>query len=496
LIEQRIEQGSAPDPRELRHRAATLASDRLRDAQKSSQIYLALLEEDPTDTRASDALRVSLLETERWADLAGLLGTLIDVAQTSEERITLRLELASLHVERFENTDAAIEQLRLVLDEDPGNADAVLALSRLYEKSSRDEDLAELLSQQIDAAQGRGDVPAAVKLLGRLGEVYEQRLNEPERAVDTYRRVLDLEPHRPSMEALVRLYRKAERWEDAAEVLERVLDAGDTQDVARRAQELAELYERMDNGEKACQALERVLDAGQASPEILQRLHRLYEKLENWGRLAELIVKEADSAPSAEEKARLLSRAAGLYVDRLEDGQTAAALLQRATQLRPDDRVLLLQLCDVLNASGRSREAAETLQRIVDSYGGRRSKELGEIHRRLAAAYRAQGNNADAFKELDQAFRIEPGNISILKELGELAFELDDLKKAQQMYRALLLQRLEGPSPITKAEVFYALGRVHNAMGEKPKARQMLERALQTDANLEAAKRMLATMAD
>jgi tetratricopeptide (TPR) repeat protein len=496
LIEQRIEQGSAPDPRELRHRAATLASERLRDAQKSSQIYLALLEEDPTDTRASDALRVSLVETERWADLAGLLGTLIDVAQTSEERITLRLELASLHVDRFENTDAAIEQLRLVLDEEPGNADAVLALSRLYEKSSRDEDLAELLSQQIDAAQGRGDVPAAVKLLGRLGEVYEQRLNEPERAVDTYRRVLDLEPHRPSMEALVRLYRKAERWEDAAEVLERVLDAGDTQDVARRAQELAELYERMDNGEKACQALERVLDAGQASPEILQRLHRLYEKLENWGRLAELIVKEADTAPSAEEKARLLSRAATLYVDRLEDGQTAAALLQRATQLRPEDRVLLLQLCDVLNASGRSREAAETLQRIVDSYGGRRSKELGEIHRRLAAAYRAQGNNADAFKELDQAFRIEPGNISILKELGELAFELDDLKKAQQMYRALLLQRLEGPSPITKAEVFYALGRVHNAMGEKPKARQMLERALQTDANLEAAKRMLANMAD
>jgi hypothetical protein len=64
------------------------------------------------------------------------------------------------------------------------------------------------------------------------------------------------------------------------------------------------------------------------------------------------------------------------------------------------------------------------------------------------------------------------------------------------MCRALLLQRLEGQSPITKAEVFYALGRVHDALGEKPKARQMLERALQTDANLEAAKRMLATLAD
>jgi hypothetical protein len=37
---------------------------------------------------------------------------------------------------------------------------------------------------------------------------------------------------------------------------------------------------------------------------------------------------------------------------------------------------------------------------------------------------------------------------------------------------------------------------VHDKLGEKPKARQMLERALQTDSSLEAAKRMLATLAD
>jgi hypothetical protein len=51
-------------------------------------------------------------------------------------------------------------------------------------------------------------------------------------------------------------------------------------------------------------------------------------------------------------------------------------------------------------------------------------------------------------------------------------------------------------SPISKAEVFYALGRVHDALGEKPKARQMLERALQTDASLVDAKRLLATLGD
>jgi tetratricopeptide (TPR) repeat protein len=207
-------------------------------------------------------------------------------------------------------------------------------------------------------------------------------------------------------------------------------------------------------------------------------------------------VRESESAAQVDEKTKLLARAAALYSEKLDESGTAAALLSRATELRPDDRALLLSLCDVLNASGRSREAAETLRRIVDSYGGRRSKELAEIHRRLAAAYKAQGNSADALKELEQAFRIEPGNIGILKELGELAFEQSDFKKAQQMYRALLLQRLDAPSPISKAEVFYALGRVHEALGERPKARQMLERAVQTDSSFDAAKRLLATLGE
>jgi tetratricopeptide (TPR) repeat protein len=497
LIERRIELGAVDDVRELRHRAALLARERLEDPNRSSQLYLDLLDEDPADTRASDALRVLLVETERFDDLAHLLATLIDVAQTTAERVSLRLELAQLNIDRFSDGDAAIEQLRAVLEEEPGHADAVLTLSRLYEKNGRDEDLAELLSHQIEAAQSRGDIPAAVKLLGRLGEVYELRLKQPERAIDTYRRVLDLDAyHQASIEALARLYRAANRLDEAAEVMGRLLESSEPSELPRRAQELADLYDKLGDGEKACLALERVLDAGQAGPELIQRLQGFYEKLENWARLAELLVRESETASSADEKTKLLSRAATLYADRLEESGTAAKLLQRATEIKPDDRGLLLQLCDVFNASGRSRESAETLQRIVESYGGRRSKELGEIHRRLAAAYRAQGNRSEAFKELDQAFRIEPGNVAILKELGELAFELDDMKKAQQMYRALLLQRLDGESPITKAEVFYALGRVHDALGEKPKARQMLERALQTDANLEGAKRLLADLTD
>jgi hypothetical protein len=68
------------------------------------------------------------------------------------------------------------------------------------------------------------------------------------------------------------------------------------------------------------------------------------------------------------------------------------------------------------------------------------------------------------------------------------------MKKAQQMFRALLLQKLDDKSPITKAQVFLRLGEIHEKLGEKAKAIQMVERAVQTDDSLEEAKEKLAQL--
>jgi hypothetical protein len=54
------------------------------------------------------------------------------------------------------------------------------------------------------------------------------------------------------------------------------------------------------------------------------------------------------------------------------------------------------------------------------------------------------------------------------------------------MYRALLLQKLDDNALIKKSFVFMRLGEIHEALGEKPKAMQMYERAVQTDGLPEA----------
>jgi tetratricopeptide (TPR) repeat protein len=229
-----------------------------------------------------------------------------------------------------------------------------------------------------------------------------------------------------------------------------------------------------------------VIATNMDQPAVVETAEGLYESLEQWEKLSALAAREAGFAATPEEAVKLLRQAAGILATKRGDHAGAAELLDRATQLRPDDRELMLELCDRYSASGRGKAAAQVLEKIVASYGPKKTKELGEIHRRLANAYLAEAETQKALEELDKAFRIEPGNVGVLTQLGEVAMKVGDHKKAQQMYRALLLQKLDEAGPIKKSFVFMRLGEIHEALGEKPKAMQMYERAVQTDGLPEA----------
>ncbi len=477
---------------QLRHRAASIAREHLKEPARAVELYEHLFEDSPGDTVASTALRDLFAETERWKDLGGLLERLVDLSDAPAARGTLRMELAKLNQDRFGLPDVAIDLLRGVLEEEPQRAEAVVALSQLYEANGRDEELAELLTQQIAAASGRGDVEAEKTFQVRLGEVYESRLGNKPKAIATYQAVLERDAsHRGALEALARLHLASDQVPEAARALDRLLDATSGADAVKLSMELADLHQKLGDSGSVSAALERGLTHDPRHDELRTRLKASYTATAAWEKLAGLLAADAEAVDDVDEKVRLYREGAKIHGTKRADHAAEAGLLEKASELRPDDRDLLLQLCDAYSSSGRGKAAAEVLEKIVESYGGKRSKELGEIHRRLANAYLADGDRDRALDELDKAFRIEPGNVATLKRLGEVALEKGDLKKAQQMFRALLLQKLEDDAPITKAEVFFHLGEVHQGLGEKSKAIQMLERALQTDPALTKAQTKL-----
>ena len=431
--------------------------------------------------------------------LAQLLERLIEQATSPQGRTALRLELAQLQARSLGTPEDAIDTLRAVLDEEAGQAEAVGRLSELYEQADRDHDLAELLESQLALAAERGDRAAEITYQVRLGELYENALEDRAKAVATYEAVLGRETsHRGALHAVARLYEARNDDDRAVGALGRLLEVEHGDGLVDVALRLAEAYGRRtspDSDRAAVAALERAFAEDPSRADVRAKLRALHERLENWGRLAELLVSEADAAGTeTDQKVKLLRQAAALYVDRQRDPTAAAALLERASSLAPDDRELLFALCDAYAATGRGREAAQALEKVVASYGGKRSKELASVHHRLANAFLTQGERDKALSELDAAYKIDPSSVPILKDLGGLASSMGDLERAQKTYRALLLQKLDAGAPITKAEVFFHLGEILHRQGDKPKAILMLERAVETDAKMARARDLLAEL--
>ena len=380
--------------KELRHAAAGVARDKLADDARAIDLYAQIFEDEPSDTKAAAALRELYEKGEKHKDLLALLGRLIDLAETPAARVALRLESAALCIDKLEATTEATEHLRAVLDEDAGNEKATLLLSTLLEKSGRDQELADLLKEQIELAAEKKETQKELSFRVRLGEVSETRLNDPEKAIETFQGVVERDgAHKGALHALARLFEQRGEKAEAAKQLEvgaRRVSPGD--DAVKLALRLADLYGTLKQDADVRRVLEAALVHDARSADVRKRLHALYEKLGAWGELADLTKGDAEAAEAVAEKVSLYKKGAEIHASKRGDPGAAAELLEKATELQPGDRDLLLALCDAYSASGRGKAAVEVLQKVVESFGGRRAKELAPIHHRLAKAYLAEGD--------------------------------------------------------------------------------------------------------
>ena len=122
----------------------------------------------------------------------------------------------------------------------------------------------------------------------------------------------------------------------------------------------------------------------------------------------------------AADQVEALKRIASIYTEKLDDAAAGVQYLERAAELTPDDREVLLPLCDIYIAAGRQGDAVPVLEKIIASFGKRRSKELAAFHHRLGRALEGMGDTEGAMSHYDSAFKIDLTNVQILRDLGRL----------------------------------------------------------------------------
>jgi tetratricopeptide (TPR) repeat protein len=200
----------------LRKISAT-AAGRLGAVDRALDAQARALQCDPTlaDARA---------ELEDLAEQAGAWEAVVSIyhgiASSLEDAALARaywLRLAGIQ-EQLRNVDAAAESFTKVLEIDPSDSEALLAMDAMFRKYERWESLIGVYRRRIDLTLDGSEREA---LYAQMAEVYEDRLGRPDDAIAAYREVLALDPaSQVALVALDGLFTRQRSWRDLAENLE------------------------------------------------------------------------------------------------------------------------------------------------------------------------------------------------------------------------------------------------------------------------------------
>ncbi|MCA9608387.1 MAG: tetratricopeptide repeat protein, partial [Myxococcales bacterium] len=171
--------------------------------------YNAILQLDPTDQEAIDALAQTYESTNRWNDLIGVLTKQAEAAEAPSDKVELYLRVADLWIERFANYNQATQPLEQVIEIEPENRQALKALKDIYTKKRAWTNLYDVLIKESRLAS---DPDARLEYKLELADLAGKRLHRHADAIQIWKEILEQEPDLP--DALDNLQKLAEREKD------------------------------------------------------------------------------------------------------------------------------------------------------------------------------------------------------------------------------------------------------------------------------------------
>lgn len=466
---------------------------RIREQQKNGRDaeaqYRRILGMSPGEEAARSRLEALHRAEGRWVELAASLEERTDprlgIAAPEAERPALLRELAALYVDRLGRPHDAIDALERLRTLSPGDVDVLTSLGDLYARVARWSKVIEILSRVGDVADG---TPAAREALRRIAEIYDQELELPERAMDSYAALVNQWPDdEPAYAALDALYQTHARWTDLVDVLRR--RAALSREPARRAELLGRraqiLLEWLHQAEEAAAALRHARTILPDDPKLADQLVGALLAAKKGREAAAVLEGRISRAAAAEMEttgdggsgglAALWIRLAQIRGEELDDVPGARTALDKAMSLVPDHPTALAQLARLTRAEDDPRAFVEAKLREAEAVTDDDAKvaalmAAGEVLReKLKDQERARG----AFEKV---LALRPYHADATWALAGLVEQAGDPDAAARLLETRLLD--EGLPAEEKARVLTQLAALARAAGVEAVAERRLTEAL------------------
>ena len=209
IYRRRIDIAEAPEERlEFLFRSAQIHEEMLNAPDEAIAIYNEILGQAPDDLKALRALDRLYVQRKSWRELGDNIGRQLTLVEQPYEQVALLVRLAQLRETHLNETAAAVETYRQVLDHEDQNRDAVQALERLISNAEHELTIANILepiykargewTKQIGVyeimARHAFDPARKIELLHMISELHEIGGDNADAAFATFSRALREDP--------------------------------------------------------------------------------------------------------------------------------------------------------------------------------------------------------------------------------------------------------------------------------------------------------------
>jgi len=456
---------------------------RLYDAGQAIGSYQGVLEIDPTNLpalRALEALYEKTGQSERYLEV---LEAQLDASPTDAERVSLYERMASAWEERFGKLDRAAEALEKIVALDPRNYAAYRELARIYNQAGRWEALVETYRNHINNTT---DVATRVDLYVAMGAVYEGQLQDFDRAIEAYTDVLSFDADEPrALDALGRLYERIQEWDRAIDVMSQLVEL--VQDARKQVDLYCRIgrieYGQLGNAQDAETNFLRGLAVEPGHVATMEALTRLYSDRGDWLKAAQMMVRAEQHTAVVLDKVRLLHEAARIYYDRLREPEAAKQLFAAVIALDPEHVDAGRPLADLYFQAREWAPLAPVIEMLVRKVAQTRPdpRDLNELYYRAARTADELGDFDRAVRHYEAAYNIDSTYLPTLIGRADLLFKMQEWDAAGKIYQTILVQHRDSQAEAEVVRIYYRLGMVRQNLGERKKALNMFEKALEID---------------
>src|SRR6185503_17852484 len=456
---------------------------RLYDAGQAINAYQAVLHVDPTSLTALRALEQLYEKTNQSERYLEVLEAQLDASPSDAEQIALYERMAAAWEERFGKLDRAAESLEKIVALDNRNYSAYRELARLYQQAGKWEALVETYRNHIMATT---DVQTRVDLYVAMGVTYDQNLNDVDRAIEAYSDVLSFDPdEQRSLDALGRLYEKISEWDRAVDMMAHLTQLSDD------TRKQVDLYWRMGriqygqlgDADAAEANLLRGLAIDPGHVPTMEALTKQYSDRGDWLKAAQMMVRAESYTLVAIDKVRLLFESARIYQDKLRQNDAAKQLYAAVIALDPEHVEAGRPLADLYFESQQWNELSPVIDMLCRKVGQLHAdpRELNELYYRAAKCADELGDFQKALGYYKAAYDIDSTYLPTLVGRADLLFKMADYDSAGKIYQTILVQHRDGQGEADVVRIYNRLGMVRQALGERKKALNMFEKALEID---------------